>query len=277
MKLRVLPRNYRAFFLRILLYLCIMTASLYLLQTRLLYQPARYSLEELIRAAEQRALKLWPTPDGGYRGLVTSRSTGSRGTVVVFHGNAGSALDRLHYAAALERLGFKVILAEYPGYGARGGPLNEQAWIADAQATVRLAEQEFNAPLYLWGESLGCGVATGAAADGSLTIEGLALITPFASLPDLAQAIFWFLPVRWFVRDRYDSIANLSGFGKPVAILIAGRDEIIPREQSQALYDALAPEKRLWVFEGSGHNTWPASPAEGWWREVADCVSGEGQ
>lgn len=276
MKLRILPRNYKAFFLRILLYLLIMTASLYLLQTRLLYQPARTSLGELIRAADQRAVTLWPTPDEGYRGLVTSMSTGSRGTVVVFHGNAGSALDRLHYADALERLGFKVILAEYPAYGARGGPLNEQAWIADAKATVRLAEQDFNGPLYLWGESLGCGVATGVAADRSLAIEGLALLTPFANLPDLAQAIFWFLPVRWFVRDKYDSAANLSGFGKPVAILVAGRDEIIPREQSQALYDALATEKRLWVFEGSGHNTWPASSAEKWWREVADFISGNG-
>ena len=107
-------------------------------------------------------------------------------------------------------------------------------------------------------------------------MEGLALITPFANLPDLAQSIYWFLPVRWFVRDQYDSIANLRGFTKPVAVLIADQDELIPRAQAQELYDSLTTQKRMWVFEGSRHNTWPVSPQQEWWQEVVDFIDGNG-
>jgi len=201
---------------------------------------------------------------------VRSQTAGARGTVIVFHGNAGSAFHRLHYIEALERLGLRVVLAEYPGYGAREGQRNERALIDDAKTTIRWAERDFGGPLYLWGESLGCGVTTALAADPTLSVEGLALITPFTSLPDMAQAIYRFYPARWLVRDRYDSIANLQGYRGPVAILVAGDDELVPREQAERLHDSLHTEKRMWVFEGAGHNTWPAWPEEIWWREVTD-------
>jgi alpha-beta hydrolase superfamily lysophospholipase len=226
----------------------------------------------LIQAADQHYLTLWPTSDEGYRGLVTPTSTGARGTVVVFHGNAGSALNRLHYVTALERLGLKVVLAEYPGYGAREGQLNEQALVADAKTTVRWAERDFDGPVYVWGESLGCGVATAVAADPSLPVEGLALITPFTTLPDLAQAIYRYLPVRWLVRDQHDNVTNLTSFEKPVALLVTEQDEIMPRAQAEALYDSLTIQKKMWVFQGAGHNTWPTAAEEKWWQEVADFI-----
>jgi esterase/lipase len=75
------------------------------------------------------------------------------------------------------------------------------------------------------------------------------------------------------VRDKYDNITNLRGFQNPVAILVAEKDEIIPREQAQELYDSLKTQKRMWVFKDSGHNTWPASPREKWWQEVADLLT----
>jgi pimeloyl-ACP methyl ester carboxylesterase len=113
------------------------------------------------------------------------------------------------------------------------------------------------------------------AADSGLPVEGLALITPFVSLPEVAQALYRFVPVKWLVRDKYNSIKNLGRFEKPVAILVAGKDELIPAEHGRAIYDSLTTRKRMWVFEDSGHNTWPASPEETWWQEVADFVAGD--
>ena len=270
--LQSLPRTCTVFCLWILIALALISAAIYLLQGKFIYFPHRYSVASLLRAADERAIALWPTADEGYRGLVTRQPTGARGTIIVFHGNGGSALNRLHYLAALEPLGFRVILAEYPGYGARQGHPSERALVADARATVRAAQRDFPGPLYLWGESLGSGIATALAADRTQPVEGLVLITPFTSLPDVAQSVYWFLPVKWLLRDKYDNVANLSGFQKPVAILVAARDEIIPNEQAQGLYDSLTARKRMWLFKGAGHNTWPASPQEKWWWEVADFV-----
>ena len=192
---------------------------------------------------------------------------------MVFHGNAGSALNRLHYIDALEPLGFTVVLAEYPGYGPRDGRLSERSLVADARATVRRAEQDFGGPVYVWGESLGCGVATAVAADPSLAVEGLVLITPFTNLPELAQAVYWGLPIGWLVRDQYDSVANLSSFRRAVALVVAEQDELMPRAQAEALYAGLTTRKKMWVFPDAGHNTWPAAATETWWREVASFLT----
>ena len=81
----------------------------------------------------------------------------ARGTIIVFHGNAGSALDRSYYVHALGRLGYRVILAEYPGYGSRSGKPGENQFTADAVETVGRAAKQFGHPLFLLGESLGCG------------------------------------------------------------------------------------------------------------------------
>jgi uncharacterized protein len=250
----------------------------YLFQNSLLYHPDNYSLTQLAQQIKDSPVRLWPAANGAYHGLIAPpHGNEMRGTIVVFHGNAGSAYDRMHYVKALGPLGYRVLLAEYPGYGARTGSLGEQSLVADATATVRLLTKEFPGPLYVWGESLGCAVATGVAAEKSLVVDGLVLITPWRNLPDLAQSIYWFLPARWLVKDRYDNVANLNEFKNPVAVLMADQDEIIPNHQTFAFYEAIHPPKRLWVFKNAGHNSWPISPREKWWLEVAAFTGGRNE
>ena len=92
-------------------------AALYLGQDRLLYFPARAPLEAWAVAG----LRPWPSEDDP-RGLLREPDGAARGTAVVFHGNAGHAGHRGYYADALASLGWRVVLAEYPGYGPRAGP-----------------------------------------------------------------------------------------------------------------------------------------------------------
>jgi pimeloyl-ACP methyl ester carboxylesterase len=169
-----------------------------------------------------------------------------------------------------------VILCEYPGYGAKVGRPSERSLVFEAQQAARDALARFGPPVFVWGESLGCGVASALAGDRTLAIRGVVLLTPWDTLPDLAQSKFPFLPARWIVRDRYDNIHSLKGFGGKVAVITAGRDEIIPNRHTKRFYDAIEGDKRLWVFPDSGHNDWPASPGLEWWQEVMDFLSGSG-
>jgi alpha-beta hydrolase superfamily lysophospholipase len=247
---------------------------MYLFQDTLLYHPDICSLSELLQRVKGSTVKLWPEANENYRGFLSiSHPADARGTIVVFHGNAGSAVDRQYYVNALVPLGYRVLLAEYPKYGARSGSVGERSLVSDAAATLKAVRQAFSGSLYVWGESLGCAVATGVAADKSLDVDGEVLITPWNNLPDLAQAIYWFLPAKWMVRDRYDNVANLKDFKKPVAVLMAGEDEIIPNKHTLTFYEAIQSPKRLWVFKAAGHNTWPMSPSEKWWGEVVDFSS----
>ena len=265
--------------MRILLYLLvgylILVGIITLIQKRMLYfpDPAPPSVDNL-HSAGGPTLAIWPAGSGAaFRGYVSAKPMAAaltRGVVVVFHGNAGSARDRGYYLAALEPRGYRVILAEYPGYGGRPGELSESSFVADGRETARQALEEFGGPLWLWGESLGAGVAAAVANDRTLPVAGVALITPWDSLPNLAQALYWYLPVRWLLRDRYDNQANLSQYSGPVAILVAERDEIIPARHSQSLYEALREPKRRWIFPDAGHNSWPAHPTAAWWDETLD-------
>jgi pimeloyl-ACP methyl ester carboxylesterase len=241
----------------------------YFAQKKLLYFPDRPSLQSLISSGSHFGLELWPTQDVNYRCLIKKIPlTDYKGTVIVFHGNAGSARDRLYYIEPLERLGYRVILAEYPGYGARPGRHGETSFTVDALETVKNVKQKYPEPLILWGESLGCGVVTGAVKRSKLSIDGVVLLTPWDSLPNLAQKLYRFLPVRLLIKDRYNNLGNLQAYQGPVAILMAEKDEIIPGSLTKNLFESLTGSKKMWVFPDAGHNSWPTDPDEPWWAEV---------
>jgi len=78
----------------------------YALQRKLLYFPERNSIQAVMSLAEQFDLKLWPTRDSRYRGFISKIDRiDYSGTVIIFHGNAGSAIDRSYYVKPLARLG----------------------------------------------------------------------------------------------------------------------------------------------------------------------------
>ena len=238
-------------------------ALIYFRQERLLYFPDAAGPS----AAASCGLRPWPAA-GEFRGYVSDAPPEApRGTFVVWHGNGGSALQRTYFTLALERRGYRVLLAEYPGYGGRPGRLSENSFVTDALETLEMARKAWPGPVFVLGESLGCGVAA-AAAGRAPWVAGAALITPWRTLPELAQSKYWYFPARWLVRDKYDSEQALAGFRKPVAVLLAGADEVIPIGQGRRLYESIRAPKRLWVFDNAGHNTWPVDAGEGWWDEV---------
>lgn len=239
------------------------------IQDRLLYYPVQASVAELTGDG----LQAWPSPQD-FRGLLAEPAGAARATVVVFHGNAGNVGHRTYYAAALTRLGLRVILAEYPGYGPRTGALGEDSLVADAAQTIALAHQRYGAPLLVIGESLGAGVAAAASARQRGQIAGVWLITPWDKLENVAAHHYSWLPVSWFLRDRYDSAAHLAAFGRPILVTVAERDEIIPPRFGNALYAALNDPRRLTTLKGAGHNDWLGYTDEAWWREAVRFLLG---
>ena len=122
----------------------------FIFQRKLLYLPMGPQLSEQRASAE--GLLYWPSFEN-YQGFLSqAEPVDAKGTVIVFHGNAGAAYHRSFYARALSTHNLRVILAEYPGYGGRTGALSEEVLVKDALETIRLAYQAYGEPLYLWGE-----------------------------------------------------------------------------------------------------------------------------
>ena len=245
------------------------------MQNKFLYFPSGERPSGQMLEAEN--LAFWPGASEDYRGLVAAQEAPSpKGTIVLFHGNGGTALDRGFYLEPLAKLGFRVVLAEYPKYGGRLGLVGEKPFVADGLETVRLAHQQFGEPLYLLGESLGCGVAAAVANTTSVPIAGIILITPWDTLASVAKSLFPFLPVTMLLTDKYDSVENLKSFKRNISLIGAERDEILPIIHAHNLYNSL-PEsnKRMWVIKGAGHNDWPFHADSYFWREITDFVKVE--
>ncbi|VEP11469.1 conserved hypothetical protein [Hyella patelloides LEGE 07179] len=246
-----------------------LTIALFFAQRKLLYFPTNSLPTEQLLQTE--GLQDWQVENDDYRGFISTKSQENpKGTIIVFHGNAGTAYNRTYYSRALTARGYRVLLAEYPGYGNRKGKPSEAVFIADAREIVNSIDREYGTPIYLLGESLGSGVVAATVADSTLPVEAIVLITPWDSLANLAQSIYWYFPVRWLLLDKFDSLNNLKSFKGKVAILIAEKDEVIPPKFGLNLYESVESKKKLWIFENAGHNSFPLNYQETWWQEVID-------
>jgi len=238
-----------------------------LFQHRLLYFPTRASVGDLTGGD----LSAWPEPQD-FRGLKAEPRQGAgpplQGTAVVFHGNAGHAGHRAYYASSLTALGLRVILAEYPGYGPREGKIGEASFVADAEDTIALAHRHHGEPLLVIGESLGAAVAAAAAGRHPDKIAALMLITPWDRLESVGAHHSPWLPVRWLLNDRYDSVESLKSFSGPVLVMLAEHDAIVPARFGRTLFDGLAQPRALRVVPDAGHNDWIGRVDAAWWTEA---------
>ena len=242
------------------------------MQNKFLYFPS--AEKPSARMLEYENMKLWQATAEDYQGLIAAKEVlAPNGTIVLFHGNGGTAADRGFYLEPFMELGFRVILAEYPKYGGRPGKVGEKPFVAAGLETVRIAYEQYKEPLYLVGESLGCGVAAAVAKQASLPIAGIILITPWDTLASVAKSIFPFLPVKLVLTDKYDSIENLKSFKNKIFVIGTERDEILPIKHAINLYNAL-PEgrKRIWIIKGAGHNDWPMHADASLFKEITDFV-----
>ena len=233
-------------------------------QRKLLYYPTRISEQEARETAHLLGLEPW-TAEGKQQGWKQDQPS-TRAHVVVFHGNAGNALDRHYYVEALGRDGWEIHLFEYPGYGMRTGKPSQSAFVAAAiQAVRNLSTSEI--PVVVVGESIGAGVAAEVSA-AVPEVRALLLVTPFHDLATVAQVHFPYLPVRWMLRDRFEAAKALKKYRGPLAVLLAGKDRVVPAKEGRHLYESYCGPKRLWIQPEADHNDLDVTPEAPWWAEV---------
>lgn len=267
------------------IFVALALAALFLFQNRLLYFPMRAQLQDYIpdglevwpevsvadnpEISESAANKAGNTADP-VLGLIVQVDDNltTRGTVIVFHGNAGHAGHRVYYAEQLSQLGFRTILAEYPGYGPRAGQPDESTIVNDAVKIVELAHAAYGDPLWLVGESLGAGVVASVTGRTASVVQGVILITPWNRLFDVASYHYPWLPVRWLLRSEYDSITALESFSGPKLIIVAGNDTIVPANLGTDLYQHIPQPKKLITLADAGHNDWAGYVSPTMWSDA---------
>lgn len=215
----------------------------------------------------QRKLLYFPTPAVAHGLTVEWLQSGEHSLEVIvlnpdqpravlyFGGNAepvSAAAPLLQQALA----GHSVYLLNYRGYGASSGSPSEQALFADALALYDKVNDRHQ-QLSVIGRSLGTGIAVYLATERA--VENLVLVTPYDSISAVAQAHYPFFPVRYLIKDRFDSLSRAAELTVPTLVILAETDTVIPRAHSDKLVAAL-PDAQQWIAAGSGHNSVDAHP-----------------
>ncbi len=200
-----------------------------------------------------------------------AKLTDGRTLLLYFPGNAGHRGFRADAIAGFTDLGLDVVLVDYRGYAENAGKPTEALLHADARdIQAWLAARGVAADrLILFGESLGSAVAVRLAADlcrGGTPPAGLLLRAPFSSMTDTGRHHYPWLPVRWVLVDRYQSIDHIGDVTCPLTIVHGTDDQVVPVRLSRNLFEA-APsqsatrvERRFIELPGVGHNAMPREP-----------------
>jgi uncharacterized protein len=236
----------------------LLVAGLYVFQRRILFVPGTTPPDRAaVGVADMREVEL-ATEDGV--NLVSWYREASPGfpTIVYFQGNAGTIGGRGFKARALMDHGYGVLLVGHRGYGGNPGYPSETGLILDGRAAVSfLAENGVSATnTVLYGESLGSGVAValaaGAPADGGP--GALILEAPYTSIVEIAAARYWFVPVRYLIKDRFDSLSRIADVGAPTLILHGEKDTVIDASHGKRLHAAANEPKHLDLFTEGRHS-----------------------
>lgn len=224
--------------------------ALYLAQRALIYHP--------VPARIPAAYPLLRIEGDGATLAITTKPAPGRRALLYFGGNAEDVTASLPELAR-DFPGRALYLMHYRGYGASTGRPSESALQADALAlfdTVRATHPE----ILVVGRSLGSGIAVRLAS--LRPVQALVLVTPYDSLREIAARQFPMFPVRWLLKDSYDSVIHAPAVIAPTLLLAAEHDEVIPAESTARLAASFRPGvARLEVIAGTGHNTISLSPA----------------
>ncbi len=173
--------------------------------------------------------------------------------VVLYHGNAGSACDRIYLAEIFEQAGYSYLLPEYAGYSNDLVKPSHKLLKKDVENVALFLGGRNFAEVVVVGESLGSSFAS---YHTFLTPPSkLLLISSFSNLTDIARIAFWFYPVSIMVKDLFDNAQLLADFQGSILLLHGEKDNIIPFKLGQKLFTELeVPQKELIIIPDAGHN-----------------------
>jgi hypothetical protein len=232
--------------------------TLVLMETRLVY-PGAYFPDNQSR--ESGSVTGIETVEYGSTDGVTLRgrllqNAQSENIVLFFHGNGVKAKWMDNWLSLLsDEFDATAMIAEYRGYDDDRTP-DEKGVLADCFAARDYLCQRYDkspTDIILYGRSLGGGCAVAVASQGGA--KAMVLDRTFDRLVNVAAVKYPIVPVRFLMRNRYDSIAKLTVYDGPLVMLHGTSDKFIPMRHAETLYASAPCDKKHWIpVEGCGHN-----------------------
>ena len=233
------------------------TVLLMILEEKFIYFPEKYPRGIYEDARSVPHLRdCWMTAEDGVKihGWLAPADS-AIATVVISHGNGGNISYLLPVMRELQRRGLSVLMYDYRGYGRSEGSPDEEGIYRDGRAAfdyaVKLPEVEAER-IILWGTSLGGAVAVDVATQRPAA--ALILESTFSSAKDVARTAYPFLPARFFLRTKFNSVEKIQKIRIPLLFMHGTHDSIIPIELGRRLFRVAHNPKEFYEIPAADHN-----------------------
>jgi uncharacterized protein len=175
-----------------------------------------------------------------------------RPVIVYYKGNSKSFTEESERFETFVAEGYGFLAFDYRGFPASPGEISEANILADALAAYDWLDNQTDAPILIWGRSLGSGPATYVASQRDAA--ALLLETPFLSAVTVAAERYPILPVSLVMQDQFRNDLWIKDVSEPVLVAHGTADRTIGVSNGERLY-ALAPNANaLWIVEGADHS-----------------------
>jgi pimeloyl-ACP methyl ester carboxylesterase len=169
--------------------------------------------------------------------------------LLFFHGNRGQMAEFAPQIIRFNKDGYGVFLAEYRGYGNSEGKINQEKMFSDGAEVYDWIKNQGYSKIILIGYSFGCAASIGLA--DKRNIDGLVLISPFASLSRLVSEKYPFSD--WALKDNYPSEKTIQKLTAPILIIHGTADTLVPVYHAEILYKKRSNNTVLHLLDRKDH------------------------
>jgi alpha-beta hydrolase superfamily lysophospholipase len=213
------------------------------------------------------------------------------GTVILFHGYGTEKSSNIEKSDAFLKLGFNTILVDFMGSGNSEGNQTTIGFkeAVEVKTVFDYLKGKGEKNIYLFGTSMGAVAIMKAINDYKINPKAIILECPFGSIYNTTSARFKRIGVPTFpmaglllfwgsLENRFWSLSfNPSEYAKnikcPTLLLYGREDKSVSFESTNEIFKNLRGQKKLTVFEKTGHENYLIKNKTQWNYEIKDFLN----
>jgi len=228
-------------------------ATIYLFQRNLLYHPYEnnYFEDELLVPIEKVKIKTQDNIE--LTSWYHNKNIKTYKTILFLHGNAGALENRIHKINHFKDMDINFLIIAWRGFSGNKGKPTEQGLYEDGRSAVEWLESKgvLESDIIIYGESLGTGIAVEISQNKNFA--GLILESPFTSMINAGKNVYPYLPVKFLLKDKYESDRKIKNIKIPVLIMHGKVDNIVPFHMGKKMYELANQPKYFYFSEYDNH------------------------
>jgi len=226
---------------------------LYFFQRSLLYHPSENNYFGDNLTVSINKIKIKTKDNIELTGWYHKKNSKNYKTILFLHGNAGSLENRIHKINHFGNMNINFLIFAWRGFSGNKGNPTEKGLYEDAESAINWLKNKGirTKDIIVYGESLGTGVATEIAQNRNFA--GVILESPFTSMVDAAKEKYPFFPIRFLLKDKYESNKKIKNIKSPLLIMHGEVDKIVPFWMGKKMYDIANEPKYSYFTKYDNH------------------------